>query len=152
MMRKFFGPDVPCLIDTIKKTSLVLVNHHHALGFPRPNLPNVIEVAGMHIYPLKPLPSDLQKQMDNSKNGVILFSLGSNVKSADMSPETIQEILKCLKRQPYDILWKFEADLPNLPPNVKISPWLPQSDILGNTTKKLVILVITFFVFQVILS
>lgn len=50
-MRQYFGDDLPPLQDIIKNTSFVLVNHHHSLGFPRPYVPNMIEIAGMHIDP-----------------------------------------------------------------------------------------------------
>lgn len=36
--------------------SLLLVNTHYTMGYPRPFLPNIIEVAGMHMKPTKPLP------------------------------------------------------------------------------------------------
>lgn len=56
-MRKYFGVDLPFLDDIIKNTSLILVNHHFSLAFPRPLLPNVIEIGGHHIRSPKPLPA-----------------------------------------------------------------------------------------------
>ena len=56
IMRKFFGDDLPPLDEMVKNTSLVLVNHHYSLGYPRPNLPNMVEVGGFHINPVKRLP------------------------------------------------------------------------------------------------
>ena len=82
---------------------------------------------------------DLQKYFDKSKEGVILFSMGSHIKSKDLPNEMKQEILKAFSRLKYDVLWKFEEDLPNVPKNVKISKWLPQSDILAHPNLKLFI-------------
>lgn len=70
---------------------------------------------------------------------MILFSLGSHIKSADLPTETRDAILKAFSRIKQDVLWKFEEDLPNLPKNVKISKWLPQSDILAHPNLKLFI-------------
>lgn len=56
-MKKHFGEDFPGIHGILLNTSVVLVNHHHALAFPRPYLPNMVEVAGMHINPIKPLPT-----------------------------------------------------------------------------------------------
>lgn len=46
----------PPLEKMLSDVSLTLVNAHHAVGVPRPYLPGVIEVGGMHIKRPKPLP------------------------------------------------------------------------------------------------
>lgn len=56
IMKSFFGQNVPDLRELIRNTSLVLVNHHHSMSFPRPYLPNMIEIGGYHVNPPKPLP------------------------------------------------------------------------------------------------
>lgn len=139
VMRRHFGNDLPYIDNIWRNTSLLLVNNHPALSFPRPQLPNTIDIAGMHIYPPKPLPKDLEEYMSSAKNGVILFSLGTNVRSSDLPPETIQGILRAFGRMKENVLWKFEVDLPNTPENVRIAKWLPQSDILAHPNLKLFI-------------
>ncbi|KAF2879691.1 hypothetical protein ILUMI_26480 [Ignelater luminosus] len=50
-------------------------------------------------------------------------------------PEYLRRLLLCVFRQlPQRVLWKWEAgnDMPDLPPNVKLSRWLPQQDLLGH--------------------
>lgn len=70
--------------------------------------------------------------MDESKDGVILFSMGSNLKSSDLPESRLVEILTAFSKLKQRVIWKFEKeDLPNIPENVLISKWLPQSDILG---------------------
>jgi glucuronosyltransferase len=76
---------------------------------------------------------DLQKFLDEAKDGVIYFSLGGNVRSDHMPEEKIQAFLEAFSELPQRILWKWESDiLPGQPPNVKSEKWLPQQDILGN--------------------
>lgn len=140
VMRKYFGDDLPHLETIIKNTSLILVNHHFSLGFPRPYLPNMVEIGGYHINPPKPLPADLQKYFDESKDGVVYFSMGSHLKSAQLPNEKKQEILKAFSRLKQDVLWKFEDDtLKDVPKNVKILKWVPQSDVLAHPNLKLFI-------------
>jgi hypothetical protein len=38
------------------KTSLVLLNTHHSLSYPKPLMPNYVQVGGMHVKPPKKLP------------------------------------------------------------------------------------------------
>lgn len=96
-------------------------------------MPGIINIGGAHIKPPKQLPKDLKDFLDNSKHGVILFSLGSFVQSSDMPAEKVALFFEIFSKLKQDIIWKFEDDtLPNIPSNVKISKWLPQSDILAH--------------------
>lgn len=51
-----FGPGLPPLPDIAKNTSLLLANVHFSLNKPRPVVPQMVEVGGLHIEPAKPLP------------------------------------------------------------------------------------------------
>lgn len=74
---------------------------------------------------------DIQTYLDNAKEGVIYFSLGSNLKSSMMPEEKTNALISGFSKLPYNVLWKWETEsLPNQPSNVKISKWFPQSDIL----------------------
>jgi glucuronosyltransferase len=76
---------------------------------------------------------DLQKFLDEAKEGVIYFSLGTNVFSDRMPEEKRRVFIEAFSTLPHKILWKWESDiLPGQPLNVKIKKWLPQQDILGN--------------------
>lgn len=76
--------------------------------------------------------------MDEAKEGVVYFSLGSNVKSMHIDKEKRKVITDVFSELPYKVLWKFESDdLENIPKNVKISKWLPQQDLLGHPNIKL---------------
>ena len=76
---------------------------------------------------------DLQNYLDEAKDGVIYFSLGSNVRSDHMSEEKRRVFIEVFSALPQNFLWKWEADrLPGQPPNMKTEKWLPQQAILGN--------------------
>lgn len=133
-------PNDPDLKAIMKDTSLVLLNSYASISMPRPMVPNMIEIGGFQMKSPKPLPADLQSFMDNAKDGVIYFSLGSNVLSKHMPVEiknTIMEVFSKVKQQ---VLWKWEEDvLPGQPKNVKISKWLPQTDLLAHPNLRLFI-------------
>ncbi|XP_067012380.2 UDP-glucosyltransferase 2 isoform X2 [Anabrus simplex] len=134
LVKKYFkDPSIPPIQEMEKNASLLLLNTHFSLGFPRPFTPNTIEVGGMHIKPGKKLPEDIQKYMDGAKHGVVYFSLGSNVKSKDMPIAMRQAFLNTFAKLKQKVLWKWEDDtLPGVPDNVRIGKWMPQNDILAH--------------------
>jgi len=78
---------------------------------------------------------DLQKFLDEAKDSVIYFSLGTSVLSDRMPEEKWRVFIEAFSELPQKILWKWEsARLPGQPANVKIGDWLPQQDILGIMT------------------
>lgn len=122
--------------DLPKQVAFTFLNSHPSIGFPRPLLPNTAEVGGYHIKKAGKLPEDLQKLLDSKKEGVIFFSMGSNLKSADLSIELRTGLLKLFGTLKQTVLWKFEEDLPGKPDNVVISSWLPQASILAHPNLK----------------
>lgn len=58
-MEKYFNfdkNDTPHIKDIMRNISLVLVNSHYSLGYIKPELPNVVNIAGLHKPSLNPLP------------------------------------------------------------------------------------------------
>ncbi|XP_061392912.1 UDP-glucosyltransferase 2-like [Musca vetustissima] len=141
LYRKYFPQATLTLDEARKNVSLVLLNDHFSLRSARPYVPNMIEVGGLHIKRQPdPLPQDLQELLDKSGQDVIYFSLGSNVKSKDLSKEKIKMFLDAFRNLKYTILWKFENDtLPNKPKNVIIRKWYPQPSVLAHPKVKLFI-------------
>lgn len=129
------------MYDVRKNAALVLLNTHVSLSFPRPYVPNQIEVGGMHINRKRnPLPQDIEKFINESLHGVVYFSMGSNIKSKNLPIEKREEILKALKSLKQRVLWKFEdPNLEGKPDNVFISDWFPQDDILAHDNVKVFI-------------
>ncbi|XP_019894248.2 UDP-glucosyltransferase 2-like [Musca domestica] len=139
--RKYFHNAKLSFDEARRNVSLVLLNDHFSLRAPRPYVPNMIEVGGLHIKQKPdPLEEDLQKFLDNSPEGVIYFSMGSNVKSKDLPPQTLKDILSTFAELKIKVLWKFELEeLPNKPANVVIRKWFNQPSILAHPNVKLFI-------------
>lgn len=77
---------------------------------------------------------DLEDFMSGAKHGVIFFSLGSNFLSKHMSNEKKQMFLEAFRQIPQRVVWKYEDEtLQNIPQNVLVKKWCPQTDILGKT-------------------
>lgn len=124
---------LPSVEELYQNISMIFVNTHRSTSRPRPLMPGIKNVAGAHIKPPKPLPNDLKEFMDNSKHGVIYFSLGCLMQSSEMPREKLQIFLEVFGKLKQDVLWKFEDDsLTNIPSNVKLQNWFPQSDILAH--------------------
>lgn len=70
--------------------------------------------------------------MNNAKDGVVYFSLGSVVPSHLMPDDVKETFIKVFSKLKQRVLWKIDADtLPGNSSNVKIVKWLPQHEILG---------------------
>ncbi|PNF21497.1 UDP-glucuronosyltransferase 2B31 [Cryptotermes secundus] len=134
LARKYFKQDLPPFMDIWRNFSIVLVNTLAGLDDPRPLLPSVVPIGGMHIKPQPdPLPQDLKTFLDEAKDGFIFFSLGTNLRSNKMALDKRQAFLEAFSELSQSVLWKFESGiLPGKPPNLKIGKWLPQSDILAH--------------------
>lgn len=55
--KKYFGDHLPPLSDLAYNTSLMLVNAHFSLTLPRPQVPQVVDVSGIHVGKVRSLPS-----------------------------------------------------------------------------------------------
>ena len=57
-----------------------------------------------------------------------------------MPKEKFDALLGVFKKIKQKVLWKWESDnIPNLPSNVMVQKWLPQSDVLAHKNVKLFI-------------
>lgn len=77
--------------------------------------------------------------MDEAEHGAILFSLGSNIKSTDVDDKTVSMLLTAFGKLKERVLWKWDAELFNVPDNVFVTNWLPQTDLLAHKNMKLFI-------------
>ncbi|KAL7730661.1 hypothetical protein ACLKA6_003438 [Drosophila palustris] len=141
LYRKFFPHNKQDFYEMRRNTALVLLNNHVSLSFPRPYAPNMVEVGGMHVQRQQnPLPQDIEEFIKGAKHGVIYFSMGSNVKSADFPQQKRDALIETFRSLKQRVLWKFEdRKLPGKPENVFISDWFPQDDILAHENVKLFI-------------
>ncbi|XP_069966088.1 UDP-glycosyltransferase UGT5 isoform X3 [Bactrocera oleae] len=137
-----FPPDrYPPLDEVRKNVSLVFTNHHFSQGPIRPNVPNLIEIGGIQVKEKPdPLPTDIAKILDESKEGVIYFSLGSNIQGSHLTEEKIKIMFNVISKLPYKVLWKWAPnELPGESKNIIFREWLPQDDILAHPNIKLFI-------------
>ncbi|EDV36121.2 uncharacterized protein Dana_GF12118, isoform B [Drosophila ananassae] len=132
---------VPTIKELEANVSAIFINSYMPLASPRPLSYNMIPVGGLHIKEPKALPENLQKFLDGATHGAIYFSLGSQVRNADLPPEKLQILLDVFGSLKQRVLWKFEDENlpPNLPANVKIQAWMPQTDILAHPNVKVYI-------------
>ncbi|XP_045130363.1 UDP-glycosyltransferase UGT5-like [Portunus trituberculatus] len=134
VVQRVLGDPTVSLSELEKNVSMVLVNSHYSLGHPRPLMPNVVEVGAMHCRPARPIQDKaLREFIDSSPVPVVLFSLGSTIRSEQMPATVRDSLVAAFRRLPYRVVWKWEgAALKNLPPNVMTRPWLSQQDVLGH--------------------
>ncbi|XP_012875574.1 PREDICTED: UDP-glucuronosyltransferase 2B15-like isoform X3 [Dipodomys ordii] len=123
-------------METMSKAEIWLIRSYWDLEFPRPTLPNVDFVGGLHCKPAKPLPKEMEDFVQSSgDNGVVVFSLGSMV--GNITEETANEIASALAQVPQKVLWRFNGKKPDtLGPNTRLYKWLPQNDLLGHPKTK----------------
>ncbi|XP_058834328.1 UDP-glucosyltransferase 2-like [Topomyia yanbarensis] len=124
-----------------KNVSLVLINQHFTKASPRPYVQSMVEIGGLQIKPTPdPLPGDLQQWMDGAEDGIIFFSLGTNIQSSSMPSEKLNAVLNTFRELKQRIVWKWDShDMPDKPPNVLLRKWLPQDDILAHKNVRLFI-------------
>ncbi|XP_060863382.1 UDP-glycosyltransferase UGT5-like [Metopolophium dirhodum] len=126
------------LIEPVKP-SIIFSNAHFITDAARPIPPSVIQVGGIHLSPPKKIPDDILEFIENSPNGVIVFTLGSVVAVSSI-PENIRNtIIKVLGQVPQRVLLKYEDEMIDKPENIMIKKWFPQRDILLHPNVKLFI-------------
>ncbi|CAH1156089.1 unnamed protein product [Phaedon cochleariae] len=138
MVKQYF-PECPDVETLSRNVSLFLLNSHQSFSQPVPLVPNMIDIGGFHVPRPRKLPDDLLNIMDNAKEGVIYFSMGSNIKPSEMEPRYKQALVNALGKLKETVLWKYDEDLAEKSSNIIIRKWLPQMDILAHPNLKLFI-------------
>ncbi|XP_018916276.2 UDP-glycosyltransferase UGT4 isoform X1 [Bemisia tabaci] len=139
--RQNYGPGAGRLVAGCwSNVSLVINTGNFVTAYPRPLSPNVIEVGPMHIRAPEKLPQNLQEWLDGAKEGVIYFSLGSNMRSKSLPQEVLSNLLRVFRELPdgYRVLWKWEEDeqIPGQSENILTTKWSPQQSVLAHPKVK----------------
>lgn len=131
-LKKYFGSNAS-MEDLLNKASLLLTNVNPAFGIIRPSVPAVVQLGGgFHLEEPKAPPEELKSFLDESKEGVVYFSLGSNVFSANIEKDRLKLLQETFSELPLKVLWKFENDtMDGKPNNVYLFKWVPQWDVLS---------------------
>ena len=128
-------------VDELASRSLLwLYAKNRVLDYPRPMMPNVIEVGGLTIrHATGELPSDIKKFITGAENGIILMTFGSLVSTYPV--EIAKKFLSAfLRLDGYRVIWRIQnTDELAIPDNVMIAQWLPQNEILAHSSVKLFI-------------
>ncbi|XP_002031666.2 UDP-glucuronosyltransferase 2B20 [Drosophila sechellia] len=137
----FFGHLEKSFQEIRQDFALMLLNQHFSLFRARPNVPGMVEVAGLHIPKEDPqLPSDLKVFIDEAEHGVILFSLGLEQDSKDLPRKTQEILMETFKSVPQRVIWKFDGEpTMSLGSDIYHSKLLPQQAILAHPNVKLFI-------------
>lgn len=105
-----YAPEKPLVsLDSLASKSLLwLRNCDFVLDYPRPFMPNEVNVGGLSTKPAEKLPRDLQEFMDSGTEGVILASFGS----VSLFPTNVLDIFqKAYEKLPYKVIqltpWAF---------------------------------------------
>lgn len=142
MYKKYFPRNKRSLQELRQNISLILLNQHFSLSYPRSYVTNMIEVGGFHIqHTPKNLSTEIENFIYSSPEDIIYFSMGSNIKSEHFPPAIRNVLLETFSSLPFKILWKFENPslMANRPSNVFIAKWFSQADVLAHPKVKLFI-------------
>lgn len=70
--------------------------------------------------------------VEKPSNGVIVFSMGSSVKSEFFSEATKQIFIKAFSELPYNFIWKIDKNFQlDLTDNIRSYNWIPQNALLS---------------------
>ncbi|XP_063536413.1 UDP-glucosyltransferase 2-like [Cydia strobilella] len=133
IIEKHFGRKITDLSDLGKNISLMLLNTFHGLNGARPLLPGVVEVGGMHLdQNKKTIPPYMEKFLNESSEGVILFSFGSLIKTASIPKYKEEIIINALSKLKQRVVWKYENsdEEGTITGNIMRVKWIPQSELL----------------------
>jgi len=128
------------LDDLASRSSLWLFPREHIVDYARPMMPHIVHVGGLTVKrSIGELPSHYRTFVEEAPNGTIIVSFGSIASSL---PATIlRKLFDAFRRlDAYRFVFRLKSsnDI-DVPPNVMIRSWLPQSDLLGHESVKLFI-------------
>ncbi|XP_073949780.1 UDP-glucosyltransferase 2-like [Choristoneura fumiferana] len=135
VLEKHFGRKITDLSDLARNTSLFLLNTFFALNGVKPLLPGVVEVGGMHLDPnRKTIPPHIEKFLNESAEGVVLFSFGSLIKTASIPKYREEIIVTALSKLKQRVIWKYEdsGEDGTIIGNIMRVRWIPQLELLNH--------------------
>jgi len=126
-------------LDIVSQSSMWLIRTDFAFEYPRPLMPNVKFIGGFHCQEAEPIKDEnLLDWINEAKDGIIVFSMGSMVRSMHKSKAEV--IAAALARLPQRVIWRYDGEMPDsLGANTKTMDWIPQNELMGHAKTKLFI-------------
>ena len=131
-LRLKYGFNTSLSVHDSFRNSVVIVNAHFAMDYPRPLMTNVILISGL-FYDPKPLPHDIMELVENSPHdAVVVVSFGTLY--PQLGDEITGIMAQVLSRLPVTVLWSYKGKpLKGHGSNINF----PQADILAHPKTKL---------------
>ncbi|CAJ0569085.1 unnamed protein product, partial [Mesorhabditis spiculigera] len=130
-----FGAEHQLTADLVGESDLLFANSHPALDFAKPSLEKIIDIGGISLPTPKPLDQEW-KDLVAKRKKTVFVSFGSVARSIWMPVEWRDSILDAMKQFPdVTFIWKYEKPEDNFTasaPNVKLTAWGPQLDLLAS--------------------
>lgn len=123
------------LLDVSRDTDSVLLNSQPVFDFAMPLSPQILHMGG---FSVKEQPPPLPREWEpHISSPFLLVTFGSIARTSDMSQSSLSSFLTAFSQLPNTrFILKFETVLPAtlpLPPNVFLTPWMPQLQLLGES-------------------
>ncbi|KAM7358902.1 UDP-glycosyltransferase family 316 member A1 [Cochliomyia hominivorax] len=126
--------------------SLALINSHPVLQYPRAFLPNMLNIAGLHLKTSEKelqLPNHVKEFIEEAVQGVIYLSFGANVYDFPLEKlELFLDVFETLTEMRFIIKYDDQELLPttlNNTSQLMIQNWWPQQAILAHENVKVFI-------------
>ncbi|UMM34348.1 hypothetical protein L5515_007468 [Caenorhabditis briggsae] len=124
--------------ELVSNVAFYFINSNQYLDYASPTLPKTVFIGGMQVVTNKKK-TKLNQEWDTLlkiRDQNVLISFGSNAHSCDMPEEFKKSFLEVFESMPdTTFIWKYEdenATLADHLPNVKLTKWMPQNDLLAD--------------------
>ncbi|XP_071977586.1 UDP-glucuronosyltransferase 1A1-like isoform X2 [Engystomops pustulosus] len=120
------------LQEILGHAAIWLMRLDFVFEYPKPMMPNMVMIGGIHCAQKKPLNQDFEKIVNSSgEHGFVVFSLGSMVSEIPMNKA--MDIAEAFRYIPQTVIWRYTGKVPsNLANNTHLVKWLPQNDLLAH--------------------
>lgn len=122
-----YCPDLRTLLSNI---SMTFIEYDPTIGIPHALPPNVHFTGGLQLRDAQPLPAKLKSFVSEATHGVVYVSLGSLLQVSQLPKSTVDAFVDAFRRIKYRVIWKADVKI-EVPENVLIDKWFPQTDIIG---------------------
>ncbi|XP_035692833.1 UDP-glucuronosyltransferase 2C1-like [Branchiostoma floridae] len=120
----------------LARTDVWLYQSDLMFDFPKPMMPNMVNIAGHMAEDVNPLSEELEKFVQSSgDDGVVLVTFGSMI--AAMPSELADMLAAAFARLPQKVVWRYAGTPPpSLGPNTRTMDWVPQNNLLAHPKTK----------------